>query len=41
MDEDFAPAEGSDRKFRVTNDGKLEEQDNEDVNFEEDLTFDG
>lgn len=39
--EDIRPAEGTDRKFRVTDDGKLaEREDEESADFEEDLTFD-
>lgn len=38
--DNIEPAEGTDRKFEVTDGGKLEKVEDESVDFEEDLTFD-
>jgi len=37
-EDNFTPDEG--KEFRVTDDGKLEPVEEDDVEFEEDLTFD-
>lgn len=41
MIDDIEPDEGTDRKFTVTDGGKLEENEESEANFEENLTFEG
>lgn len=38
---EFAPSDDTDRKYEVDDDHKLVKQEQEDADFEEDLTFDG